>query len=138
MFSWYIFFEGREVFFFTCSECQKNIIVNFVIQKLKSKPTPIKKYTNWAKLINPAYTYKFQLKTTKEYYDESYEEPDDYKNEYFEDYKVTRKEIDETYGLDGSRCSPEGKLTHNPNDCASFLVCNHKKYMVSISKFLLK
>merc|ERR1711935_1039128 len=66
----------------------------------------------------------------EEYYDESYEEPDDYKNEYFEDYKVTRKEIDETNGLEGSRCSPEGKLTHNPNDCASFLVCNHKKYMV--------
>merc|ERR1711997_946856 len=66
----------------------------------------------------------------EEYYDESYEEPDDYKNEYFEDYKVIRKEIDETYGSDGARCSPEGKITHNPNDCASFLVCNHKKYMV--------
>ena len=74
----------------------------------------------------------------EEYYDESYEEPDDYKNEYFEDYKVTRKEIDETYGSDGARCSPEGKITHNPNDCASFLVCNHKKYMVSISKFMLE
>ena len=85
-------------------------------------------------IYNPAYTYNFQLKTTKEYYDESYEEPDDYKNEYFEDYKVTRKEIDETYAADGARCSPEGKLTHNPNDCASFLVCNHKKYMVSKSK----
>ena len=74
----------------------------------------------------------------EEYYDESYEEPDDYKNEYFEDYKVTRKEIDETYGSDGARCSPEGKITHNPNDCASFLVCNHKKYMVSISKYMLE
>ena len=28
------------------------------------KHTSLKKYTNWAKLINPAYTYKFQLKTT--------------------------------------------------------------------------
>ena len=29
----------------------KNIIVNFIIQKLKSKHTSLKKYTNWAKLI---------------------------------------------------------------------------------------
>ena len=36
--------------------------MNFIIQKLKSKHT--EKYTNWAKLINLAYTYKFQLKTT--------------------------------------------------------------------------
>ena len=43
---------------------KKNIIVNFIIQKLKSKYTSLQKYTNWAKLINPAYTYKFQLKTT--------------------------------------------------------------------------
>ena len=40
-------------------------IVNFIIQKLKSKYTSLQKYTNWAKLINPAYTYKFQLKTTE-------------------------------------------------------------------------
>ena len=32
-------------------ECQKNIIVNFIIRKLKSKHTSLKKYTNWAKLI---------------------------------------------------------------------------------------
>ena len=43
---------------------KENIIVNFIIQKLKSKHTSPKKYTNWAKLINPANTYKFQLKTT--------------------------------------------------------------------------
>ena len=29
----------------------KKIIVNFIIEKLKSKPTSLKKYTNWAKLI---------------------------------------------------------------------------------------
>ena len=45
---------------------KKNIIVKFIIQKLKSKHTSLKKYTNWAKLINPAHTYKFQLKTTKD------------------------------------------------------------------------
>ena len=28
-----------------------DIIVNFIIQKLKNKPTSFKKYTNWAKLI---------------------------------------------------------------------------------------
>ena len=41
------------------------IILNFIIQKLKNKHTSLNKYTNWAKLINTAYTYKFQLKTTK-------------------------------------------------------------------------
>ena len=40
------------------------LIVNFIIQKLKSKHTSLKKFTNCAKVINPAYTYKFQLKTT--------------------------------------------------------------------------
>ena len=30
---------------------KKTIIVNFIIQKLKSKQTSLKKYTNWAKLI---------------------------------------------------------------------------------------
>ena len=30
-------------------ECQKNISVNFILQKLKSKHTSLKKYTNWAK-----------------------------------------------------------------------------------------
>ena len=30
---------------------KKNIIKNFIIQKLKSKHTSLKKYTNWAKLI---------------------------------------------------------------------------------------
>ena len=33
-----------------CAHCQKNIIVNFIIQKLKSKHTSLKKYTNWDKL----------------------------------------------------------------------------------------
>ena len=46
-------------------EILKNIIMNFIIQKLKSKHTFLKKYTNWAQLINPAYNYKFQLKTTQ-------------------------------------------------------------------------
>ena len=47
-------------------ECQKeNIIVNFINRKLKSQRISLKKYANWAKLINPAYTNKFQLKTTK-------------------------------------------------------------------------
>ena len=32
-------------------DVKKNIIVNFIIQKLKSKHTSLKKYTNWAKLI---------------------------------------------------------------------------------------
>ena len=32
--------------------CSKNIIVNFIIQKLKSKHTSLKKYTNWAKLTD--------------------------------------------------------------------------------------
>ena len=31
-------------------EKSKNIIVNFIIQKLKSKHTSLKKYTNWDKL----------------------------------------------------------------------------------------
>ena len=31
---------------------KKTIIVNFIIQKLKSKHTSLKKYTNWAKLIH--------------------------------------------------------------------------------------
>ena len=39
--------------------------MNFIIQKLKSKHTSHKKYVNRAKLINPDYTYKFQLKTTQ-------------------------------------------------------------------------
>ena len=30
---------------------KKHIIVNFIIQKLKSKHTSLKKYKNWAKLI---------------------------------------------------------------------------------------
>ena len=30
---------------------KKNIIMNFIIQKLKSKHTSLKKYTNWAKLV---------------------------------------------------------------------------------------
>ena len=53
---------------------KKNIIVNFIIQKLKSKHTSFKKYTNWAKLINPTYTYKFQLKTTQIPYVKMYQE----------------------------------------------------------------
>ena len=47
-----------EVFYFSILNdkihnymCQKKLIVNFIIQKLKSKHTSIKKYTNWAKLI---------------------------------------------------------------------------------------
>ena len=38
--SFYIFFEWSRFTF------------NFIIQKLKSKPTSLKKYTNWAKLIH--------------------------------------------------------------------------------------
>ena len=49
-------------------ECQKKtIIVNFITYLIqKSVFTSLKKYTNWAKLINSAYTYKFQLKTTQD------------------------------------------------------------------------
>ena len=32
---------------------------------MSKKHTFLKKYTIWAKLINPAYAYKFQLKTTQ-------------------------------------------------------------------------
>ena len=51
-----MFFEG-SVFTFQFlngkihNYVKKNIIVNFIIQKLKSKRTSLKKYTNWAKLI---------------------------------------------------------------------------------------
>merc|ERR1712241_1400148 len=63
-----------------------------------------------------------------EYYsDEDYEE---YENEVFIDYQEHKKEERKSYGLDGSSCSPEGSLAPNPNDCSSFLMCNHKKYMV--------
>ena len=43
----YIFFSKYKIHNY---DCQKNIIVNFIIQKLKSKHTSLKKYTNWDKL----------------------------------------------------------------------------------------
>jgi len=66
-----------------------------------------------------------------EYYDdEEYEDDKEYVQDYERDYQDHKNQVDTAYGLDGSPCSPEGKLTVNPNDCSSFLMCNHKKYMV--------
>ena len=47
----YIFW-GKCVYFsiFEWWKCQMNVIVNFIIQNLKSKHTALKKYTNWDKL----------------------------------------------------------------------------------------
>ena len=56
-----------------------------------------------------------------------------YVQDYERDYQDHKNQVDTAYGLDGSPCAPEGKLTVNPNDCSSFLMCNHKKYMVRIS-----
>ena len=39
-------------------ECQENIIVNFIIQKLKSKHTSLEKYTNWAKIPSKNHPYQ--------------------------------------------------------------------------------
>jgi len=66
-----------------------------------------------------------------EYYDDDeYENDEEYVQDYEKDYQNHKNQVDTAYGLDGSPCSPEGKLTVNPNDCSSFLMCNHKKYMV--------
>ena len=45
-----MFFDG-QLCFFDGQLCFFDIIVNFIIQKLKSKHTSLKKYANWAKLI---------------------------------------------------------------------------------------
>merc|ERR1739848_861860 len=58
------------------------------------------------------------------------DQDDTYYDDDEEDYQDHKNQVDTAYGLDGSSCSPEGKLTVNPNDCSSFLMCNHKKYMV--------
>merc|ERR1712050_709373 len=66
-----------------------------------------------------------------EYYEDGeYENDEEYVQDYERDYQDHKNQVDTAYGLDGSPCSPEGKLAVNPNDCSSFLMCNHKKYMV--------
>ena len=40
-------------------ECQKTIIVNFIIQKIKSKHTSLKRYTNLAKLSHMTQNLEF-------------------------------------------------------------------------------
>ena len=31
---------------------------------------------------------------------------------------------------EGSRCAPEGSLAPHPTDCSSFLMCNHRKFIL--------
>ena len=57
-------FEG-SVFTF---KFLKNTIVNFTIQKLKSKHTSLKKYTNWAKLIYFSLVLREREKKTPKYF----------------------------------------------------------------------
>ena len=51
---------GAKCLFFLLSS-KKNIIVNFIIQKLKIKHTSLKKYTNWAKLSEQNYLIKTNI-----------------------------------------------------------------------------
>ena len=64
----------REVFFrhvedlswkISCVNVKKTIILNFIIQKLKSKHTSLKKYTNWAMLSHVTQNLEFSCETRK-------------------------------------------------------------------------
>ena len=47
-------------------ECQKNITVNFTIQKLINKHISLKQYTNWAILGHVTQNLEFCVKTENE------------------------------------------------------------------------
>ena len=51
------------IYFLIYKNCQKNIIVNFMIQKLKNKHNSLKKYTNWAKLSSLVLREREETKT---------------------------------------------------------------------------
>ena len=54
-------------------EYKKNIIVNFIIQKLKSKHTSLKTYTNWARLSHVTQDLEFMLNTYSRKYVKKWE-----------------------------------------------------------------
>ena len=68
-FAQFVDFFGKEclIFWFLNDKIhnyvKQNIIVNFIIQKLKNKHTSLKKYTNWAKLSSLILTEREETKT---------------------------------------------------------------------------
>ena len=62
MFFWHVEDLSWEI---SCVNVKKNIIVNFIIQKLKSKHISLKKYTNWAMLSHVTQNLEFSCETRK-------------------------------------------------------------------------
>ena len=116
----------------------KHKIVNFIIQKLKSKHTSLRKYTNWAKLVHFSLVSRERKEKNKYFAPEAHDNPYkcsdcDYKN--IEQDNVFEHMKEKHQGKNPYRCGKCDFTASNGDSVLKHIDENHKENNGAFSRF---